>query len=191
MRVGKETQKRLLVVLFVAAVGVALDLWSKSWAESDLQERGQIEVIENCFHFTFTKNPHGAFSLFKSIPESIRQTGLIVASILAVVVIGYFILRPAAGSGWWMTIAFSLVLAGALGNLYDRVFLGYVRDFIDWHYKREFTWPTFNLADSYISVGVAILVVATLFQKGDRATEGVAEAQRKSKTTAGEAVRES
>ncbi len=161
-------KSRLIVVGLILLIGVVLDLWTKAWAESRLAgkdggRRQEIEIVEDYFHLTFVPNPHGAFSLFEKLPETVRRTGLIVASLLAVGVITALMFRP--GTGWWMTVAFALVLSGAVGNLYDRVFLGYVRDFIDWHYKREFTWPTFNLADSYISVGVTILVVMTLFSK--------------------------
>ena len=154
-------RSRLLVVLVLVVVGVALDLWTKSWAEKTLKGNQPIEVVARVFHLTYAENPHGAFSLFRGVPEWLRRSGLIGASLLAVGVIGWLLLRP--DTSRWMVLAFSLVLAGAVGNLYDRILLGHVRDFIDWHYDRVFTWPTFNLADSYITVGVSLLVILTLF----------------------------
>lgn len=156
-------KKKLLIVLVIASVGVVLDLWSKAWMEGNLKGQAPIEVVPDFFHFTYVENPHGAFSMFEWIPESVRRPGLIVASILAVLLISVILLRP--GTGWWMVTAFALVLSGAVGNLYDRLVFGHVRDFIDWHYYRDFTWPTFNIADSCISVGVTILVVITLFSR--------------------------
>jgi signal peptidase II len=156
---------RLLVVLLIVVVGVTLDLWTKAWAEGSLKGNPSREVVAHVFHLTYAENPHGAFSLFRGVPEWLRRGGLIVASLLAVGVIGWLLLRSSTSR--WMVLAFSLVLSGALGNLYDRLLLGHVRDFIDWHIDREgarwFTWPTFNLADSYITVGVTLLVIITIF----------------------------
>ena len=67
----------------------------------------------------------------------------------------------------WLAISLALILGGALGNLWDRLWLGYVVDFIQWYYQ-GFYWPTFNVADSAISVGAVMMIIDAFKHKDER-----------------------
>lgn len=128
-------------------------------AEELLQGRPPVELIPSVVQLRFTTNPGGAFGLFGSLPV------LFVAISVLVVVVVLIASRnlPTAASA----VGLGLVLAGALGNLTDRAirgpgFSGEVVDFIDFH-----VWPVFNLADSALVVGAAVLVISGVLR--DRA----------------------
>jgi signal peptidase II len=129
-----------------------VDRVTKILAEELLLGRPPVELIPSVVQLRFTTNPGGAFGLFGSVPL------LFVA--ISVLVVGVVVLAarnlPSAASA----VGLGLVLAGALGNLTDRIirgpgFSGEVVDFIDFH-----VWPVFNLADSALVVGAAVLVVS-------------------------------
>jgi signal peptidase II len=137
----------------------ALDRITKFLAERYLQGRDPVELIPAVLQLRFTTNPGGAFGIFGSVP------GLFVAiSVVVVVVVVVASWRvPSTASA----VGLGLVLGGALGNLTDRavrgrMFSGEVVDFIDFH-----IWPVFNLADSALVVGAAVLLISGL--RRDRA----------------------
>jgi signal peptidase II len=136
-----------------------LDRVTKILAEELLQGRPPVEVIPSVVQLRFTTNPGGAFGLFGSVP------GLFVAVSVLVIAAVVFASRdlPSTGSA----VGLGLVLAGAVGNLTDRAirgsgFSGEVVDFIDFH-----VWPVFNLADSALVIGAAVLLISTI--RRDRA----------------------
>ena len=165
---------------FVAAL-VALDLWSKSAVFAWLSGDGAELVRDLCGHrrqhvlgqdvdwFTFmlSENPGAAFGGFADSPHLL--IGLRVVAVLGLL---YLIVRTRTDTPWFTT-ALLLVLAGALGNLYDNLFrealdghpYGKVRDFIDVYFARwDWHFPTFNVAHSCITVGAAILLIGSLFR---------------------------
>ena len=127
-----------------------VDRVTKLLAERHLEDRPPIDVISGVLQFRFTTNPGGAFGLFG------RATWLFVgASLVVVVIIIIASRRPPSGAA---AVALGLVLGGALGNLTDRLvrgskFSGEVVDFIDFQ-----VWPVFNIADSCIVIGAALLL---------------------------------
>jgi signal peptidase II len=130
-------------------------------------------VIPGLFDLTYVRNPGGAFSFFAHGPFEQRMAFFVGTTAIAVVllVIFYRRLEPEAKLS-----AFSLgmILGGALGNLFDRLIHTEVIDFIDVHLWSGYTWPTFNFADSFIVVGVVLLMVETFFAdqaEGERPPE--------------------
>jgi signal peptidase II len=125
---------------------------TKLLAERHLEGRPPIDAIPGVLELRFTTNPGGAFGLFG------RATWLFVgASLVVIVVILIASRRPPSGAG---ALALGLVLGGALGNLTDRMFRGpglsgEVVDFIDFQ-----VWPVFNVADSSIVIGAALILLA-------------------------------
>jgi signal peptidase II len=108
-------------------------------------------VIPHVLWWTYVQNTHGAFGLFgDSAPLLI---------VMAIVVLGVFwvAFRDAARNSLLVRIAFGAIVGGAIGNIVDRLHYHFVIDFIDLHW-----WPVFNIADSCISVGVVVLVLASL-----------------------------
>ncbi len=171
---------RFAVFAVLAASGVAWDLWSK-WAVFDrLNCPGQLAVWKGSlmgvtveFDLATTFN-HGALW---GIGQN--QTWFFATlSFIAVVVIGYFVWTRQAIASWWLTIATGLLLAGTLGNLYDRLGLhGWkdvrgpvyaVRDFLDFIFSDgAFHWATFNFADTYLVTGAIMLVLQSFWTPND------------------------
>jgi len=177
-----------LRLAFVALI-VAADLGTKSavfaWLEPlkrrgdlvyDLHGHPRLPIFGEWFTFMLSTNPGAAFGQLESFPYL-----LVGGRVLAGIFLVYLLARTPTGRGIFTT-ALVLVLGGALGNLYDNLFLnlphegrpfGPVRDFID-VYFRAFDWhfPTFNLADSCITVGAALLLLSGLL--GDRGSRAEA-----------------
>ena len=92
--------------------------------------------------------------------------GLFAAiSIVAALAIVFWATRPSASRDWSLSAALGLILAGTLGNLYDRVVFVGVRDFLHLHYYQQFDWPVFNVADSCLVVGAFLLLTQALFSR--------------------------
>ena len=131
-------------------------LWTKHPART-----GAIQVLENFWHWQYAENDGAAFSLFAGSLGWMRTPFLLIVSLAAMVfIVGYF--RKTAPDQRFLRVALALVFGGAIGNFLDRVRLGYVIDFIVWHWY-EHAWPTFNVADSAISVGVTFLLLEMLY----------------------------
>ncbi|MGH0037336.1 MAG: signal peptidase II [Myxococcota bacterium] len=143
-------------------ISLPLDQLTKQWIIRNFHYGEVQEVIPGIFDLTYVRNPGGAFSFFASGPFEQRMAFFIGTTAVAVVLLAFFYrkLEPQAKLS-----AFSLgmILGGALGNLIDRLVYTEVIDFLDVHLWSGYTWPTFNLADSFIVVGVILLMVETFF----------------------------
>jgi signal peptidase II len=163
---GYRPSTALLVVITV--LSAAADLGTKWWAKAMLSgaDKGkprQITVIPNHFDFIYTLNPGGAWSFLRGLPENLRRPFFLFVSSAAIVFI-ISVYRRLHPEQWAMRWGLPLALGGAIGNLVDRVRYGSVIDFIDWYgmYKgREVHWPTFNVADIAIVVGVLLMALDT------------------------------
>jgi len=146
----------------LAFLGAALDLLTKHLAFHHIGPyEPEVRVVEGYFSFGRTLNEGVVFGL----GQKARTLWLVVsiAAVPAIVAIFFSVRKPR----WILTICLGLILAGTIGNMYDRVALGAVRDFIKFYYVRsdhtQAVWPLFNLADSCICVGVFLLTVEMLF----------------------------
>lgn len=141
-------------------ITLPLDQATKQWIIHNLHYGEVMEVVPGVFDLTHVRNPGGAFSFFADGPIEQRLTFFVGTTALAVVLLFIFYrrLEPEARLS-----AFSLgmILGGAAGNLIDRLVYTEVIDFLDFHLWSGYTWPTFNLADSFIVVGVILLVIET------------------------------
>jgi signal peptidase II len=146
---------------------LALDQWTKSWAGTRLRTGPDVDVIPGLLRFTYAENPGIAFSFLSSGTQSTRWGLAAFSSLAALVVIG-FAVRTSAFS-WRLQTTFALLFAGIVGNLIDRVETGRVIDFID-AYVNTHHWPTFNVADSAISVG-AVFLALELFRHEEHASQ--------------------
>jgi signal peptidase II len=145
----------LAAALFV----VVLDQATKAFMLSWLQEGESVPVIAGLFHLTLHFNFGAAFGIFSELGEGTRQLVLAVAKAIALGAVLYFLVQEEFRSRR-AQIALFLVMGGALGNIIDRVRLGKVVDFFDFYLvDRAYTWPTFNVADSAICIGVAMLLL--------------------------------
>ncbi len=147
--------------LLLSALVVALDLWTKSLASEHLVYHQPLPVFPG-FNLTLMHNEGAAFSFLSSAGGWQRWFFAIIAAVVSVVIVVWLArLRPGQR---WLALALALILGGALGNLWDRLTLGYVVDFIQVYY-RDWYWPTFNIADSAITVGAVMLVLDSLFDR--------------------------
>ena len=137
--------------LLIAAAVIALDRLTKWLVMQHLPLMQDFSIIPGFFQLSHWENTGAAFSLFADSASHWRTAGLIAFSLSAVAIVSFFIWK----SGERLTavsVALSLVLGGALGNLWDRVAKGTVTDFLDF-YVGTHHWPPFNVADSAIVVG--------------------------------------
>ncbi|MCA9516677.1 MAG: signal peptidase II, partial [Myxococcales bacterium] len=131
--------------------------------ETFLLTEKHVDVMGDWWKFVYAENPNAAFGFMKGVPEGTRHLLFLVLNLLAFVVIATIVWRLPP-TGWLVYTAFAGILSGAAGNFIDRLRFGYVIDFIDW--DLGFThWPTFNVADIAISVGVVALVLDITFNK--------------------------
>jgi signal peptidase II len=158
--------------LFLGALGIALplDQLTKLWVSSSLTYADQVKVIDGFFYITHVRNPGAAFSLLAESPEPFRRIFFVGVTLLAIVLIISFFRRLAPGDRL-AALALGLVLGGAVGNLIDRLRLGEVVDFLHFRLWSGYSWPDFNLADSFIVVGVTLLVLELLAAEGESRAE--------------------
>lgn len=154
-----QRSARALHFLF-ALIVVLLDRWTKRLVAAHISMYTHIQIIPGFFRLTHTENTGAAFSLFADSPSHWKTVLLIGFSAVAMVVVSVLLWKQARPLSL-MGIALSLILGGAVGNLWDRVASGRVVDFLLF-YVRQYQWPVFNLADSSIVVGAALLVIDML-----------------------------
>ena len=154
-----KTKKNALPWLFLSLTIIILDQITKYFANKYLV-LGQPVKIFPFFNFNLQYNPGAAFSFLGAATG--WQIYLLAGISIAVIIGVLFWLYRTPRSDWLMAMSLSLIVGGAIGNLIDRIRLGYVIDFCDFHIK---TWhfATFNVADSAISIGAVLLVVKLLF----------------------------
>jgi signal peptidase II len=144
----------------VTAPVLAADQLSKLYVKSHFQLYQSVTIVPDWLDLRYTLNPGAAFSLFASMPAGFRAPFFILLSIVAMVVLVALLAQRSTplSSG----IAFALILGGTIGNLIDRLAHGNVVYFIYFHH-RSFSYPVFNIADSAITVGVAVILIFTSF----------------------------
>jgi signal peptidase II len=147
-------QGRLPYLLLVASI-LGVDRWTKALVQNRFDLNESIPVVDGLFNITYVRNTGVAFGILSSVSSPAKSLLLsIFTACAAVVVITYSVRSPVRNR--LLQVALALILGGALGNLYDRLSYGYVVDFLEF-YIRSYHWPSFNVADSAISVGVALL----------------------------------
>jgi signal peptidase II len=154
---------RIFLVALVLALG--LDQLTKYWVIGEFHYGERSEVIPGLFELTHVRNPGGAFSFFADGPVFQRMLFFVGMTSVAIVLLLVFFrrLEPQARL---TALALGGILGGALGNLIDRLVHQEVIDFLDFHVG-SYYWPTFNLADSFIVVGVGFLLVEMFFEEED------------------------
>ena len=156
--------RRLLVAWFALAGAVALvDLASKRVILAVLRP-GQVLEVSGFFNVVLAFNRGAAFS-FLSDAAGWQRYAFIAIAVAAIVLIAWMLVRHAHQVAFCLGL--SLMLGGAIGNLWDRLALGHVVDFLDFH-AAGYHWPAFNAADSAITVGAVILILEGLRNQSER-----------------------
>lgn len=153
--------------LLIAVAVLAVDRISKWMIATNLTLHDSIQVIPKFFRITHVENTGAAFGLFADSPSQWKIALLVLFSVVALVIVSALLWRNSQA----MTstgIGLSLILGGALGNLWDRLVHGRVVDFLLF-YIGQYQWPAFNAADSAIVVGAGLLVMEILFSNAPAA----------------------
>jgi signal peptidase II len=154
-----------MIALGTAVSVVLLDQWTKVMVVERMALYESIPVVDGFFALTYVRNTGAAFGILADrIPTLLRAPFFLAVSGVALLMLGWF-LRGLAAERAGLIAACGGVLGGAIGNMIDRVRLGEVIDFLD-VYVGAYHWPTFNVADAAITVGVIALCIDTL--RGDR-----------------------
>ena len=148
---------RLRSALIILGV-VALDRISKLYIRASVSPWEVIPVIPGFFNIVHAENPGAAFSVLADAPEFWRVTLLVGVSIVVMGIIGVMLWRLPPTAGLLMSTSLALVFGGALGNVWDRIFRGTVTDFVQVFFG-SYEFPSFNVADSAITIGATLLVV--------------------------------
>ena len=147
--------KFTIVSIWVVVI-VVLDQATKIVVDRSMALHSSLPIIDGIFNLTYIRNTGAAFGIFAGNHEAFRVPFLIAVSVAAIGFIGILLRRLSSESTGLIT-ALSFILGGAVGNLIDRVIYGEVIDFLD-VYWRNYHWPAFNVADSFITIGVLITV---------------------------------
>jgi len=152
--------KKILISLGLIALLVILDQWSKLLAVDRLMDDEPFVIIDNLLSFRYVENPGAAFSSFMN-----QKIFLCIITVVALVLFSVYLLKC---KDKYTYVGLILAIGGAIGNFIDRIRLSYVIDFISF----DFFSPVFNVADCFLTVGVAILIIVMLKDTADALKEG-------------------
>ena len=144
---------------FIILVVFLLDQVSKYYIQVTPALHGSIEIIPKFLYITYCKNTGIAWSMLSG-----KRLFLIVVGLIEIGVLIYFFIEKMKAKDNWYCISLALMIGGAVGNLYDRCVLGYVRDFID-TYPFGYNFPVFNIADAALCIGVGIILILMLLEE--------------------------
>ena len=163
----------MLKWLWLTLLIIILDLSTKAVVSQNFSLYETLPVIPGWFNLTLAHNSGAAFSFLADESGWQRWFFAIIAFVVSTVI--FFWIKRLKAHERWVAISLALVLGGALGNLWDRLTLGYVVDFLDFYYQSNaqapMHWPAFNVADMAISIGAFMLIMDALFSKEPPASE--------------------
>lgn len=159
----KNDIKRYILLIAASGAIVILDQISKYLVQKIMHLHESIIVINTFFSLTYIRNRGAAFGLLSDKGDGFRFIFFFITSVIALFILWYLFFRPYK-SDLATQIGISLISGGAIGNLIDRIRLGEVVDFLDF-YIGNYHWPAFNIADSAITIGIAIFFLCNLIRK--------------------------
>ena len=180
----RAPSRNTLILSIVFVTALAIDRLTKLWIIGRFQYGERLVVIPDFFNLTHVRNPGGAFSFMATRSSDFRQVFFLGTCVLAIVLLLAFF-RRLDSSQWLSSIAIGAVLGGAIGNLTDRIAYGEVIDFLDFRLWGGYVWPTFNMADSYIVIGVGILMLE-MFLEPDTDPKEEQQEQKPTKESEGD-----
>ncbi len=147
-------EANMIYIIFI--IGLILDYLTKIWAIDTLKGKPDITVIKGFFDLSYLENRGAAFGIFQG------RVYLLAAVTLLVLVVLFVNYVKTKKKTLLFTLSNALILTGAVGNLIDRLRYGFVVDFISWHWKEAYYFPTFNVADICVTVGTGLLIIYIL-----------------------------
>lgn len=150
-----------MIFFYCAAGAFILDQLSKYYIKHLMQFGDSISVLGDFFRITYIHNTGAAFGMLSKMPGA---TFLLAAAKAAAIAVILLFLKKIIQKGIFYQIGFGLILGGALGNLANRLYYGFIIDFLDFGIGR-FRWYIFNIADSSVFIGVSILIIFSMLKK--------------------------
>lgn len=166
---GRGLKNKYLWSGSIISIILILDQFTKYLVQKHIRLYEVIPVIQGFFNLTHVRNKGAAFSILSNLPDLWRVSFFITVTLIAVAVMAVMIKNS---NDRFQVLTFSLIIGGAVGNAIDRVRFSEVVDFIQW-YVKSWYWPSFNVADSAISIGVALLAIDMLFRKDHKSDDSV------------------
>ena len=142
------------MIIIFTIVFFIIDMVSKLVISNLMDVYDSVIIIKNFFNITYVRNTGAAWSVFSG-----EILGIIIVSLIIILLIVYYIWKNKPKI-WIEKLGYAMILGGACGNLFDRIIYGYVIDFLDFNIF-GYEYPIFNIADSFIFVGVIILIIYT------------------------------
>lgn len=146
----------MIVPIILAVILFIIDQATKYIALTKLKPLGSVTFIDGFMDFTFVENRGAAFGILNGRVWLL----LVIAAVICIVIIAAMIKMPNTKEYKWLKWSLMLILAGAIGNVADRLFRGYVVDFFEFTFIK---WPVFNMADIYVVIGTIVMAVLVLF----------------------------
>ena len=159
--------KRAFFFVLIAAL-VILDQATKTVIAKSIGLYRSVNVIPGFFELVHVRNRGAIFGFFSRSGRSIVFIILTAASLAALILVVYYFFKSPISEKLMLT-SLALIMAGAIGNQSDRIFRGYVIDFLDFNFW-GWHWPSFNVADSCISIGATLLIFIFFFKRGSKCT---------------------
>jgi signal peptidase II len=162
-----KLDRKYKVLLSLTSIIIILDQFTKYLIVERFRLGESFPMIPNFFNLTYVQNKGAAFGILAHADPAFRVPFFVIIPFIALGSIAY-VFRKLPASDLKLSVALSMIISGALGNLIDRVRLGYVVDFLDFHWTWNYHFPSFNVADSAICIGVG-LVMLDLFTEDSSA----------------------
>lgn len=163
-------QKKNILFLSVAGLLILLDQLTKVWITATMRLHEAYPVIDGFFNIVYVRNPGAAFGFLAGASPTFRSVFFLAATLAAILLILHY-LRQTSAKELSLLLSLALILAGAVGNLIDRIRFGEVVDFLD-VYVGDHHWPAFNVADAAITTGAALLLILLLGKRKEKTEEG-------------------
>lgn len=155
--------KKLVLLFGLCLLIIIVDQWSKHVVSSSFYVGESVKVIDGLFNFTYVRNSGAAFGFGGQFANWLRYILFLALPVVACLWLVYLLVKSVKGP-LLLSLAYTLILGGAIGNLIDRFRLDYVVDFFDFYYGNSH-FATFNVADAAISIAGALLVLDFFIQK--------------------------
>ncbi|SUY47212.1 lipoprotein signal peptidase [Clostridium putrefaciens] len=139
--------------IIIIILGVFIDRVTKMWAVTNLSKGTDVVIINNLFSLSYLENRGAAFGIFQG-----RAFLLSLLTVIVLLAMVFYLIRYKPKS-FILKVSLALIISGAIGNLIDRIKYKYVVDFIFFHYKDVYSFPTFNIADVLVVIGTFLLAV--------------------------------
>ncbi len=157
-------KRKYLILLAVQGLIIALDQLTKFLIVQSFHLGESTSIIPSFFNLTLVKNSGAAFGFLSDLSNPLREPFFLVVPGLTLAAI-FYIFTKMSDRQIFSIYGLSLIMGGAIGNIVDRIRIGTVIDFLDFHWQNKYHFPAFNVADSAITIGAAFLIISMVLEK--------------------------